>query len=135
VTNNLETMKLALDALEWEWGGEPCGTWEAITALRQTISEAEQAEQEPVTCACDSKAWCKQYNKCNREMLGMEPYTAPPQQGACTVCKREWVSHCRPWQDLTDDEILGVVYKDYDRPMSLIDIARAIEAALKEKNT
>ena len=42
-----EAMKLALEALEWSWGGEPLGTkeFEAITALRQALA---QTEQEPV---------------------------------------------------------------------------------------
>ena len=34
-----EAMKLALEALEWCHGGEPCGTAEAITALREALAE------------------------------------------------------------------------------------------------
>jgi hypothetical protein len=34
-----EAMKLALEALEWCHGGEPCGTAEAITALRQALEK------------------------------------------------------------------------------------------------
>lgn len=33
-----EAMKLALEALEWCHGGEPCGTAEAITALREALA-------------------------------------------------------------------------------------------------
>ena len=41
-----EAMKLALEALEWCHGGEPCGTAEAITALREALAE-QPAQQEP----------------------------------------------------------------------------------------
>jgi hypothetical protein len=39
---SIEAMKLALEALEWNWGGEPLPTkeLEAMTALRQAIKEA-----------------------------------------------------------------------------------------------
>ena len=41
-----EALKLALEALEWNWGGEPLPTkeLEAMTALRQAIAEAEKQE-------------------------------------------------------------------------------------------
>lgn len=41
----IEAMKLALEALKWCHGGEPCGTAEAITALEKALA---QPEQEPV---------------------------------------------------------------------------------------
>lgn len=38
-----EAMKLALEALEWSWGGEPLGTKEveAMSALRQALEQPE----------------------------------------------------------------------------------------------
>jgi hypothetical protein len=46
-----EAMKLALEALEWAWGGEPMGTKEqaAMQALRTALA-AEPTKQEPVRC-------------------------------------------------------------------------------------
>ena len=40
-----EALKLALEALEWCHGGEPCGTAEAIAAIKEALA---QPEQEPV---------------------------------------------------------------------------------------
>lgn len=40
------TVKLALEALEWCHGGEPCGTAEAITALQEALAkQPAQKEQ------------------------------------------------------------------------------------------
>jgi hypothetical protein len=83
----------------------------AIEALRARLA---QPEPEPVACDCDSPAWCKQYKKCHRAMLGFEPYVAPPQ---------------REWKGLTDEEI-----RYAPRGGTFFDFARAIEAKLKEKN-
>ena len=50
--NKLEkAARQALEALEFEFGGEPCGTWDAITALREAL--AKQAEQEPLGYVID----------------------------------------------------------------------------------
>ena len=48
-------MQQALEALEFEFGGEPCGTWDAITALREAL--AEQAEQEPIRFVWNGEGW------------------------------------------------------------------------------
>jgi hypothetical protein len=40
-----EALKLALEALEWCHGGEPCGTAEAIAVVEKALA---QPEQEPV---------------------------------------------------------------------------------------
>ena len=49
-------MKLAVEALEWNWGGEPLPTkeLEAMTALRQAIEQAEKQEHDlnDVRCEC-----------------------------------------------------------------------------------
>lgn len=112
-----ELMQKALGIMEWISGLESTPLVvksEFLNALRARLA---QPEPEPVACDCDSPAWCKQYKKCHRAMLGFEPYVAPPQ---------------REWQGLTDEEIVEV-WKNasgYD-----LDFARAIEAKLKEKNT
>ena len=67
------------------------------------------------SCDCDSPAWCNQYKKCHRTMLGFEPYVAPS--------KKEWVG-------LTKEEITHIGLNCY----SLQQTADAIEAKLKEKN-
>ena len=37
-----EALKLALEALEWCHGGEPCGTAEAITAIKAALAQPEE---------------------------------------------------------------------------------------------
>ena len=64
-----EALKLALEALEWCHGGEPCGTAEAITAIKAAL-----AQQEP---------WCMKMNGCTSkcedcpvEVVEQEPVNA-----------------------------------------------------------
>lgn len=78
---NIEAMKLALDALETLDCGDSYKTHNAATALRQAISEAEQAEQEPlyISQACAERGCACHYSV---EVDG-EPilvYTAPQQE-------------------------------------------------------
>lgn len=73
ITLPREVVKLALDALEWSWGGEPMGTKElaAITALRTHLA-AEQPKPEPVRC--NPADYCAARH--------MNLYTAPPEDEA-----------------------------------------------------
>ena len=109
-----ELMQQALDALE-----KHVLEYETIEALRARLAE-------PVACDCDSPAWCKQYKKCHRAMLGFEPYVAPPPRG---------------WQGLTDEEVRDLwswsMTAEAERTANTQQhaFARAIEAKLKEKNT
>mgnify|MGYP003657647754 CR=1 FL=1 len=57
----LKAMKLALEALKWCHGGEPCGTSEAITAIKEALAEhamsevqrlGQEIEQVPVQFKC-----------------------------------------------------------------------------------
>ena len=64
-----EALKLALEALEWCHGGEPCGTAEAITAIKAAL-----AQQKP---------WCMKMNGCETkcedcpvEVVEQEPVNA-----------------------------------------------------------
>jgi uncharacterized UPF0160 family protein len=92
---------------------------EAITSLRQAIAEAEK--QEPVAWVVYSSAendivWAE---KGKRLKQNTPLYAFPP--------KREWVG-------LTDEEIWNVLqFRGYNT--DTIEIAKAIEAKLKEKNT
>ena len=93
-----QLMQQALEALEWEWGGEPMGslTWKAITDLRERLAH------------CD---------RCGKKLGGEgDIHTCTPPQ--------------RPWVGLTDDEFDSINPK-----LSLFQFYKAIEAALKEKNT
>ena len=125
-----EAMQLALEALE----SDPIShaglvsRKQAITALRQ----AQETEQEPVAWRFRSGTWF------NREvhwryidtldgaegLRGLQPlYTAPP--------KREWVG-------LTDDavfELADTNLYDGGKNYGVLAFAKAIEQALKEKNT
>jgi hypothetical protein len=63
-----EALKLALEALEWCHGGEPCGTAEAITAIKEALREnamrevqrlGQESEQEPVVGITAIRTWFK----------------------------------------------------------------------------
>ena len=120
---SIEAMRLALEALEgvrieYDFHGNPLYDEDkkidpAITVLRQAIKQAEK--QEPV-------AWMRSdgtllFADGNVFAVGQEFYTAPP--------KREWVG-------VTGDEIDDIAAES---GFGYINVARAIEAKLKEKNT
>ena len=132
----IEAMKLALEALKWCHGGEPCGTAEAITAIEEALAQPEDPckganysqarEQEPVaytTGHCENhkqKGGCQLHNlQCGWPDCDRKPITTPPQ---------------RTWVGLTDEEIGTIAYNV--NPLDGIrQFSRAIEAKLKEKNT
>ena len=130
-------MKLALEALEWCHGGEPCGTAQAITALREALAQerssdeqpspvAEPRKQEPVAWVCYGAPGKRDIDfeeaDINGLPIGTLLYTSPPAQ--------------RTWVGLTDEELRQVWYDD--APVeggTYIDKLRQVEAKLKEKNT
>ena len=125
---SIEAMKQALEALEHTlnnsiWRDQ---TFEAITALRQAIKEAEK--QEPVACGYDETTGnCTQVNCC---------YTHPPKREPLTDEEIEG-----EWERITGHSIIDS-YRDKGRtmflsPSEVFEFARAIEAAhgIKEKNT
>ena len=113
----------ALEALEFmadEWGFTQKANrperWQAIGALRAALA---QQEQEPVAWMLTDDSGMR-FVSVDRPHPDFVPlYTAPPR---------------REWRGLTDDEISALfplpLRSDY-KPYSF---ARAIEAALKEKN-
>jgi hypothetical protein len=118
--NNIETMKLALEALQFglhvgfdesserqiQKGGKAFDQHnQAITALRQAIEQA-QPEQDPCGLECDCTDVCKQ------------------------LAQRQWVG-------LTDEEIRKVDHHRVDGAYdySFKQGAKWAEAKLKEKNT
>jgi hypothetical protein len=45
-----EALKLALEALEWCQGGEPCGTAEAIAAIKEALAQPPlPVQRQPLT--------------------------------------------------------------------------------------
>ena len=138
-----EALKKALEALEEAW--YHVGTFqptekaidlydEARTAIKEALA---QPEQEPVTWrykivdVFGRPAWTLKTPKSDTRVLESQPlYTTPPQ---------------RTWVGLTDEEILAVnmstVTKLIDEPIvcdtdhNIVQLGKAIEAKLKEKNT
>ena len=111
-----EAMKLALDALEWCHGGEPCGTAEAITALREALAE-QPAQQDYERGFID----------------GMQKQMQSSVDRAVNAMSQ------RTWVDLTDDEVVHL--KMLGRDLEFVSMtalrrfARDIAQTLKEKNT
>lgn len=80
-----ELMQMALDALECskeaieEWGSYASPYFQAKHNLEgdiddcQAVIEALRARLAQPDCACDSPTWCKQYGKCHRVVVGVEP--------------------------------------------------------------
>jgi hypothetical protein len=93
---------------------------EAITALRQLLEQPEPV-QEPQAFLhwYDNAHWGNEDFKegCHRSWNAAIKYTTPPAQPAA-------------WVGLTEEDLYAVRV-----PMSPEEIARAIEAKLKEKNT
>lgn len=112
----VRTMKKALEALEWSWGGEPLPTmeWEAMQDLRKAIEQAEN--QEPIGEIVQAFGDLTAVSIPVMPPVGTKLYTSPPQ---------------REWAGLTYEEIRGI-YRPVD--MNDYEFARAIEAKLKEKN-
>ena len=116
-----EVLKLALEALKYPLNQSHENfnvdmaellAHRAITAIKKALA---QPEQEPVACECDSPAWCKQYKRCNRAMLGLMPY----------VAQRTWV------EIDGDDWIKALELADFDKVAAF----EFFEAKLKELNT
>jgi hypothetical protein len=129
-----EALNLALYALEledmacrYEKEATPEHIAKAITALRTAIEEAEK--QEPVACVIDGDLYF--HHEIDWEDLAYQGngvellYTTPP------AAQREWVG-------LTDEEIIDVIHPlvmaDLSDEQTDYEIAKAIEAKLREKN-
>jgi hypothetical protein len=129
MTTLREAAQQALEALEFmadEWGFTQKANrperWQAITALRAAL---EQPEQEPVAWMVytqDGKSVCVTDNPADFiEWRSFPLYTHPPR---------------RTWRGLTEEEIDSVMpycHNEFDLA-EFKDFARAIEAALKERN-
>ncbi len=90
-------------------------------ALRAALAQEEQQEQEPVAWQWLNTAHFRKKLPANAESGAWNPlYTAPPR---------------REWRSLSEEEINETLDNNLEGGTSLFDICRAIEAALKEKNT
>jgi len=108
----------ALEALEYhvEQTRPIDKTGEAITALRAAL---EQPEQEPIAWQWLNTAHFRKKLPADAEPGAWNPlYTHPPR---------------REWRGLTEEEKLQIL-DDTMEGGDLMDMARAIEQALKEKN-
>jgi hypothetical protein len=134
-----EALKLALEALEWCHGGEPCGTAEAITALREALAE-QPAQQEPVALKWQQAPVKTQWGD---EMV-VASVAIDKDHTVCLYCERDQTSKVdamfaqRTWVGLTNEErnklwreVVGWGDPSHDDE----DLMKAIEAKLKEKNT
>ena len=109
----IEAIKLALEALKWCHGGEPCGTAEAITAIEEAL-----AQPEPVKIA-HKHEWFRTGEMKVGQMRCI----------SCGTWGQEEMPQ-RTWVGLTDEEMQDL----WDR-YAHMEMMRAIEAKLKEKNT
>lgn len=128
-----KALRFALEALDnlmyWDNGKpEYDEARDAITAIKEALAnvatndtsqecvdKTSESVHEPVACDCDSPAWCKQYKRCNRTMLGLMPY----------VAQRTWV------EIDGDDWIKALELADFDKVAAF----EFFEAKLKELNT
>ncbi len=132
--NHIEAMKQALEALELHAKQYPHMqkgyTVDAIASLRQAIAEAEK--QEPAMRidwwpSADTERYVVNMIEWNRLPVGTLLYTTPQPQ-------REWVG-------LTDEEVYPLANKHLHYQIEgyevsgIYDLAQAIEAKLKEKNS
>jgi len=117
--NKDEALKMAIELIEGTklHDYSPHIYDEVITACKEAL---EQPAQAPV-------AWMHRHAGEITEFNDFQ---------SCQYCEPLY-THPHQWQELTDDEIDKVYYKTFDTWSSEVDIefARAIEQALKEKNT
>jgi hypothetical protein len=97
---------------------------EAITALKQAIKEAEEAE--PHYWAYTSK------------ITGAEVVTAQPPDRIIEpeqfYIKSLYTHPAKPWQGLSEEDISDAMTTHHGYETLWVSFARAIEAKLKEKN-
>ena len=117
-----EALKLALEALEhindrFDLESVAQDATIAITALREALAEQPaQPQQEPVAEIVNCGGYAHvDWKAGGKYPVGTKFYTTPPK---------------RPWVGLTDDEMQAL----WDR-YAHMEMMRAIEAKLKEKNT
>ena len=123
-----QALKLALEALEaapLEMVADENGHMvfldeKAITAIREALAEQPAQQQEPVAVYV-GETWCGSVVRLYEDLPLETPlYTSPPAQ--------------RTWIGVTDEEIEQVCVPLGAAMLSFTEVARAIEAKLREKN-
>jgi hypothetical protein len=145
--NNIETMRLALEALETLNSGDTYKTHNAATALRQAIEQAQQAEPTSGDYALGYSIGFGEGHSAKEAIEQAEPdyygLTKDHLWMSITkdhydMLKPEFRMACytspppRQWVGLTDEEI-ETVWDSGVRAFHLL--ARELETKLKEKNT
>jgi len=102
-----EALKLALEALEWCHGGEPCGTGEAITAIKAAL-----AQECPNLKNC--KGACFQCEYFNVDTGMMEYPAAQPAQEPWCMKMNRCTTKCEDCPDEPAQEPVGVFCEDDD---------------------
>jgi hypothetical protein len=92
MTKEQEALKLALEALEWCQGGEPCGTAAAITAINEALAQPEQlvAHREAFWCVdltC-RKCYGADFRFKHKSSVDKKSLTTPAQPEERNFCPR-----------------------------------------------
>ena len=136
---SIEAMKLALEALDLSHPRFGIGTAKHISAtaaLRQAIAETEK--QEPVALRkgeCWPEEVMRQWDYWRKEIANGHKGSAPRDwfEGLSELKLIDTTPQQRTWVGLTADEIWTVLqFRGYNTDN--IEIAKALEAKLKEKN-
>lgn len=130
MTKQTEAMKLALDWLEWfsralEYE-PPMSSYQVERALREALAE-QPAQQEPY---CWMSPEGTVYQASDEDVL----------KGSIPMYLGKPPAQRKPWVGLTDVEWMNIVNKDHawfgQRPDEVAhEVAKLVEAKLKEKNT
>ena len=145
-TKQTEALKLALEALNlaraahgqmllsdppqeaWKAWGVSAALTKAMTAASEALAEQPAQQQEPI-------AWIERDMQCD----DFDPDSVTCQKPDITADGWEWVplyitTPRKPWVGLTDEEIEQVCVPLGAAMLSFTEVARAIEAKLREKN-
>jgi hypothetical protein len=145
----LKAMKMALEALKWCHGGEPCGTSEAITAIEEALAEHAMREVQRLGQEIEQKIGCVNHDcdQCKAQpeqepVAWMNDSTpagifARHKKGAenfgCTIPLYTHQQPKREWVGLTDEEMHECA-GEYPWTPTGLKCVRTIEAKLKQKN-
>jgi len=107
-----------------------------VKALRAALAQPEQEPGWRLSCGCPSHhgGIPAEWPAATRE--------GDPATAYGVICERHWHEYeaqhpRREWRGLTEEEIVDIwatVSEDYDDQINIIELGRAIEQALKERN-
>ena len=152
------TVKLALEALQWCHGGEPCGTAEAITALQEALAKQPAQQQKPLVIysPIETRSQMDGKHPNDNEPLDTDTFYYLNErgddrgQGLCVYWKwgyaAGWNDHKRhiakpaqrPWVGLTLERKMDMAESYFTDEWAInraIQLLSGCENALKEENT